>query len=95
MISVEAQIEADQLGFWLRRLPPLDCWGIYETLTDGLIQAKADRRGALAAGDRTRAGRQMLEIAELTALAAVAAEEIVRQREWCLDTGQLWPLGQR
>lgn len=93
--TVETRIEADELGHWFRRLPPVECAGLYETLRGGLEQAKAYRRDALAVGDRARADQQMREIGALTALCAAGTEELRRHREWCLDTGQLWPLGQR
>ena len=92
MISVEAAIEADQIGLDFHLTDPLGNWSVYEVLTDGLLAARADYRDALACHDHGRADRAMLEITDLTALCAAAAEALALQRARFFRSDRPWPL---
>lgn len=91
-ISPGVASEADTIGYWCHIHSPLDCWSMYETLTDGLIAAKRERREALAAHDHDRADRALQEIGDLTALCAAAAEGLVLMRLRYFAAGHQWPL---
>ena len=84
--------QADTLGYWFHVGSPLDCWSVYEVLTDGLIAAKQERREALAAHDHDRADRALQEVRDLTELCAAAAEGLALMRLRFFRAGQLWPL---
>jgi len=90
--SVEAAIEAAEVGYWFHLTDPLGNWSVYEVLTDGLLAAKADYRDALARHDHAAADRLMLEITDLTALAAAAADGLADQRQRFMHSGMPWPL---
>lgn len=92
MSSVEAQIEADQIGIDFHMCSPLDNWSVYEVITGGLLAAKAEYRDALARHDHAAAGRALLEVADLTALCAAAADGLARQRGLVLRSDRPWPL---
>ena len=91
--TVETQRAAEQLAYWCHIYSPLDCWSVYETLTDGLIAAKAERRDALVLHDHARADRALAEVRELTELCAAAAEGIALQRARWMTGNRPWPLG--
>lgn len=92
MTSVEAAIEADQITLDFHLCSPLDNWSVYTTISDGLLAAKAERRDALARHDHAAAARLLLEIIDLTALCAAAAEGLARQRALVLARAEPWPL---
>jgi hypothetical protein len=94
MVSVEAQIEAAELGYWSHISDPLTNWATYELLTDGLLAVKRERLAALARHDHGQADRLTLEANDLTALCAAAADGLALQRwRWlCSDPPQPWPL---
>lgn len=93
MMSVEVQCEAASIGYWFHISSPLDNWGVYETLVGGLAEAKREYHAALAAHDRARAGCLLLEVADLTALCAAAADALDSQRWLWMRADKLWPLG--
>src|SRR5215475_12317737 len=92
LISPGVLAEADSIGYWCHIYTPLDCWAMYETLTDGLIAAKLERRDALAVHDHARADRALQEIRDLTVLCAAAAEGLALMRTRYFEHGDRWPL---
>jgi hypothetical protein len=92
MASVEALIEAEEISYRCHIDGPLDNWSLYEVLTDGLIAAKAEHRAALARHDHALADKLMLEIIDLTMLAAAAADGLALQRARWLASDAPWPL---
>jgi hypothetical protein len=78
---------------WTHIYPPLDCWSVYETLTDGFIAAKTERRHALLMHDHARADHALGEVRELTVLCAAAAEGIALQRARWMTGNRPLPLG--
>ena len=92
MSSTEAIAEAWGLTYWFHVSTPLDNWSVYEVLTDGFLQAKRDYRDALAAHDRARADRLLLEVQDLGELCAPAAEGLALQRPRFMASDRPWPL---
>ena len=92
MTSVEAAIEADSIEMWFHCSDPLGNAAVYGTLTGGLLAAKAGYRDARARHDHDAAARWLLEVVDLTALAAAAADGLAAQRARFLASGDLWPL---
>lgn len=90
--SAGAEAAAGKLAEWAHVLGPLDLWGVYETLTDGLVQAKRAYREARSRHDDAAAARQLAEIADLNALCAVAAEGVALMRLRYFASGSPWPL---
>jgi hypothetical protein len=90
--AVESERAAQTLAYWAHIYPPLDCWSVYEVLTDGLIAAKAERRDALLMHDHARADRALGEVRELTVLCAAAAEGMALQRARWMTGNRPWPL---
>lgn len=91
MSNVETVLECESLAYWSHIHAPLDNAAVYEQLVGGLMQAKADYRAALVVHDRARAGRVLVEIADLTALCAAAAEGLAEQRRRTIASGRVWP----
>jgi hypothetical protein len=92
VISPGVASEADTIGYWCHVGSPLDCWSMYETLTDGLIAAKRERRDALAAHNHGCADRALQEVRDLTMLCAAAAEGLAQMRQRYFKAGHQWPL---
>jgi hypothetical protein len=90
--SVEALIEAEEACLWAHFYSPLDCWAVLETLIEGLADAKRERTAARGAGDHARADALLLEIIDLTEVAAGMREGLDCQRARFLDGGRPWPL---
>jgi hypothetical protein len=84
--------EAYSIAYWCHVYSPLDCWSVYETLTDGLIAAKQERWAALAVHDHDRADRALQEVRDLTELCAAAAEGLASMRLRFFHAGHRWPL---
>ena len=84
--------EAYSVSYWCHVLSPLDAWGVYQTLTDGLIAAKQERRAALVVHDHDRADRALQEVRDLTELCAAAAEGLALMRLRFFHAGHRWPL---
>lgn len=90
--SLTGELESSTLDYWFHVSSPLDCWSVYETLTDGLAAAKRERREALARHDHAQAARLLVEVTDLTALCAAAAEGLALMRLRFFRAGQTWPL---
>ena len=84
--------EVYTIGYWCHIDSPLDCWSMYEVLTDGLIAAKRERRDALAVHDHDRADRALQEVRDLTELCAAAAEGLAAMRLRFFQSDRPWPL---
>jgi hypothetical protein len=98
MTSVEAQIEADQIGLWFHLAAPLDNAEVYRVLLDGLTEIWAAYRAARAEHDDARAAALLGEVVDLTALCAAARTALDCQRWRWVDRDPgcgplpLWPL---
>ncbi len=90
--TVEAQIEAAEVGYWFHITDPLGNWSVHELLVDGLQAVKADHREAVRRHDHALAGKLMVEITDLTALCAASADGLASQRSRFLHSDRPWPL---
>jgi hypothetical protein len=99
--QVEAQIEADEIGYWFHMSSPLDNASVCAVLLDGLAEVRSAYREARAAHGHDRAEHLLDEFIDLTALCAAARTALDCQRNcWIADEPKYgpprpWPLGSR
>ena len=79
-MSVEAQIEADQLAYWFHISAPSDNESVAAVLASGLADAKRAWRAARDAGDLGAEQKAADEWADLILLLGAAADGLRAQR---------------
>jgi hypothetical protein len=82
----------ETIFYWCHIFSPLDLLADYETITEGLAEAKRAYRAALAAHDWAKATGLLQEVNDLTHLAAECAAGLALSRSRHLAHGKAWPL---
>jgi hypothetical protein len=100
MVSVEAQVEADEIGLWFHLASPLDNAEVYAVLLAGLAEARSAYNAARAAHDHARAAELLVEYVDMTHLCAAAKGALDCQRRRWVAVSEAkygpprpWPLG--